>query len=373
MAQGFGAVDVELPIGGAARPLPPSSVAVDEVLDLPVPATALTGATRVGEVIERWDAQRCVVLHRGRLVLDAGPSPAERRHRCYSVTKSMTGTLAALAVADGRLDRATRVGELVPELARSGFGDATVGDLADMAVALAYDEDYAEIDGAASPDAARHFGDYVVALGKEAPGTPVPPDAPRSLRALLPTIGRGEGPHGRTFAYATPVTDALGWVLERSTGRSWVDLFAENLWLPSGPEHPARLSLDPAGTPSMGAGLAVATRDLARIGLLLAEGAIPRAVLDRVRDGGDPEVFARDEHYAYLRGYTYRDQWWMPGGAGRPLSAWGIYGQFLWVDPDAEVVVACHCRGADPSDPRRDLEQDAMCRAIVAASRGWVG
>ena len=98
---------------------------------------------------------------------------------------------------------------------------------------------------------------------------------------------------------------------------------------------------------------------------------ISRAALDAIRTGGDPEAFARTDHYGYLTGYTYRDQWWLPGGPGRPLSAWGIHGQVLWIEPDAGIVIATHCGGPDASDQRRDLEQDALCRAIVEASTTW--
>jgi len=129
----------------------------------------------------------------------------------------------------------------------------------------------------------------------------------------------------------------------------------------------------------------VTTRDLARFGLMLSEqghvdarsdaaataGTIPAAVIDDIRAGGDPEVFLAGGQYDHLAGYSYRNQWWMPGGANRPMSAWGIHGQVLWVDPDARIVIATHCGGPDPSDVRRDLEQDAMCRALTEASLDW--
>jgi CubicO group peptidase (beta-lactamase class C family) len=173
----------------------------------------------------------------------------------------------------------------------------------------------------------------------------------------------------------------LGWLLERATGRSYPEHLREVIWSRIGAEHDARLSLDPEGTPTLGAGLAVTTRDLARFGLMLSEqvrttdhpdrAVVPAAVLEDIRDGGDREVFLRGGQYDYLTGYSYHDQWWLPGGPGRPLSAWGIHGQVLWVDPDARLVVATHCGGPDPSDQRRDLEQDAMCRALTEASRTW--
>ena len=61
----------------------------------------------------------------------------------------------------------------------------------------------------------------------------------------------------------------------------------------------------------------------------------------------------------------------MPGGESRPLSAWGIHGQLLWVDPDAQLVVACHSGGPHPDHQRRDLEHDAMCRALTRAAADW--
>ena len=94
-------------------------------------------------------------------------------------------------------------------------------------------------------------------------------------------------------------------------------------------------------------------------------------MIESIRTGGDPEAFQRGGRYGYLAGYTYRDQWWMPGGPGRALSAWGIHGQLLWVEPDAEVVVACHSGGPEPDSQRRDVEHDAMCRALARASLNW--
>jgi CubicO group peptidase (beta-lactamase class C family) len=217
----------------------------------------------------------------------------------------------------------------------------------------------------------------MAALGLD--GTDTDQGRPGSIRDLLALVGPGSRPHGEAFAYATPVTDTLGWLLERADDRDGADSLA-TLWAEVGAERDALLTRDPAGTALMGAGLATTTRDLARFGVLVADvivgrgepgSALDGAVLDTIRDGGDPGAFQRGGHYAYLDGYSYRDQWWLPGGPSRPLSAWGIHGQVLWIDPDADVVIAYHCGGPLPSEQRRDLEQDALCRAIVDASTRW--
>jgi CubicO group peptidase (beta-lactamase class C family) len=340
------------------------------------------GSATVDELFARHGGIGLVVLHRGRLAYEryASDDVVSRPNLCFSITKSFTGTVAALTGAAGRLDRSAVVGDLLPDLAGSGFADATVADIADMTASVAYDEDYDEATAPSERAGWRGFGDYMVAIGLDGSADPgaAAPDRPRTIRDLVRAIGPGTSPHGEAFAYATPVSDVLGWLLERTEGRDGRDTLDDVLWSRIGAERAARLTRDPAGTALMGAGLAMTTRDLARFGAVLAAGGVgpegpvvDPAVIETIRDGGDPDVFQRGGHYAYLRGYSYRDQWWLPGGPSRPLSAWGIYGQVLWVDPDSEVVVAYHCGGPLPSDPQRDLEQDALCRSLVEASSGW--
>jgi CubicO group peptidase (beta-lactamase class C family) len=370
---------IELAPGREVRPLIPMGIDPASVTGLPV-ATDRWGATTVGEVLGRHDACGLVVAHRGRLAIEwyGDHGDASRPNLCFSITKSFTGTLAALAVHGGALDRSAVVGDILPELVTSGFGDATVGQIADMTVSIAYDEDYDDAEsGASSADAVSlGFGDYMAAIGLASPSSDAPGGS-RGVRGLLGSVARRPGAHGEVFAYGTPVTDVLAWLLERSLDVGYLDQLREGLWAHVGAESPALLLTDPAGTPLAGGGLQVTTRDLARFGLLLVDGGsgghdavVPAPVLDAIRSGGDRRAFERS-HYSQLTGYTYRDQWWMPPGPSRPLSAWGIHGQLLWVEPDLELVVACHCVSAVASDERRDAEQDAMCRAIADAAREW--
>ena len=375
---------------GRVRPLDDAGVDPQSVAGAPVATTEVDSVepaepgTTVAGVLARHGARSLVVLHRGRLAYEwyaPGADPA-KPWASFSVTKSFTGTLAALAVHDGVLDRQAPVGDLLPALAGSGYGDATVGQVADMTVAVGYGEDYG--DAQAGPSAGRHatFGDYIAAL---APGTPVP------LRTLLARIGHGDRPHGEAFAYATPDTDVLGWLLEEARGRPYVEVLRTTIWDHVGAEHDGGMTLTPDGVPLLAAGLLVTTRDLARAGQFLldrladdtadtdtaagpgagtGDGLLPGSVVESMRDG-DTATFQRGGRYAYLDGYAYRDQWWLPGGPHRPLSAWGIHGQLLWVDPEAGLVVALHSAGRSPSDGRRDLDHDALCRTLTSLSAGW--
>lgn len=87
-----------------------------------------------------------IVLHRGRVVYERylGELSQARQHAAMSVTKSFTGTLAAMLVAQERLNPDARVTEHIPELAHSAFGDASVRQVMNMTTSLQYSEDYAD-------------------------------------------------------------------------------------------------------------------------------------------------------------------------------------------------------------------------------------
>jgi CubicO group peptidase (beta-lactamase class C family) len=340
------------------------------------------GSQSVAEILDRHVATGMLIVHRGNLVHEwyADCRDPNHRNRCYSITKSFTGILARMAASDGLLDRTAKVEDLVPDLSHSGFAGARVADVANMTASIGYSEVYTEaipVDGVTSEPTADKvalsmfgFADYMTALGLETPDMAMPESAPRSIRAFLAEMPRGTEAHGTVVAYATPVTDVLGWLLETSRNTTYAELF-KSIWTHIGAESSAYITTDPNGTPVMGGGLAITTRDLTRFGMFLLE-AIQNdqqplaGILDDIRNGGDPEAFARNTNYGYLSGYTYKDQWWLPGGENRPMLGWGIHGQMLWVDPTNDVVIAYHSDGPIPSEERRDREQDAMCRAITA-------
>ena len=84
-----------------------------------------------------WEAALAVnftdavlVLHRGAVVYERylGVTRRDTPHIAFSVTKSFVGTLAEMLIAEGRLDPAAPIAELIPELARSGFAISAVCD-----------------------------------------------------------------------------------------------------------------------------------------------------------------------------------------------------------------------------------------------------
>ena len=278
-----------------------------------------------------------VILHRGELVYERyfGVLKPEGQHGAMSVTKTFVGTLAALLVAEGTLDPERKVADYVPELAQSAFGSATVRQLMDMTTAIRFSEDYAD------PKAE--------VWAHAAAGNPLPKPAdyqgPRTYYEFLATVQQA-GQHGEAFHYRTANSDALGWVLARVSGRSVAQLLSERIWQKLGAEQDAYMSVDSIGTPFAGGGLNLGLRDLARFGEMLrnqgrynAQQILPESVVADIRRGGSTADFAQ-AGYTQLRGWSYRNMWWVTHNPHGAFMARGVHGQALYVDPVAEMVIA---------------------------------
>ncbi len=257
-----------------------------------------------------------------------------KRHIMFSVTKSLIGLLAQTLVGQGVLDEQKLALDYVPELAGSAFGDATVRQLLDMAVAIDYEEVYDDPRSGSS-----QFG---YACGLTLPPADVQA-AYQSLYEYLPAT-RKKGEHGGFFHYVTATTEALAWVMERASGVSCAQQLSA-LWQGLGCERDGFFIADPWGRNVAGAGFNATLRDMARYGVMLLAGGvangqvlIPRSVISNVLDGGDRAIYAANAGFAqWSPGATYRSQWYVyPGEA---MLAVGIHGQYLYVDFSRDVVI----------------------------------
>jgi CubicO group peptidase (beta-lactamase class C family) len=278
-----------------------------------------------------------VVLHRGRIVYERyfGALAGDRQHIAFSVTKSFFGTLATMLVAEGKLDPAAKVSRYLPELARSGFGDATVAQVLDMTTALDFVENYT------GESQTMEVYRNATGFNPRAPGAA----GPRSIYQFLPTVGR-KGTHGEEFHYRTPNVDVAGWLIARVTGKSPVAALSERIWNPMGAEEDAYLQVDEDGVPLTGSTLNARLRDLARFGELMRLGGklngkqiVPTAVVDEIRRGGDRKAFVAGG-YATLPGWSYHNFWWVSHDDHGVYMARGIHGQAIYIDPKAEMVIA---------------------------------
>lgn len=277
-----------------------------------------------------------LILHKGRVVYEKyfGCLDEMGKHAAMSMTKSITGLLAEILVAEGRLDDKVKVSSIIPELKDSAFGNATVRQVMNMTTALDYSEDYAD------PKA------DIWIYSKAASPLPKPQDyaGPNGYFEYLQTV-RQDGAHGEAFGYKTINTDALGWILSRVTGKDLAHLLSERIWSRMGTEQDGYMTVDAKGTPFAGGGLSAGMRDLGRFGLLMLNGGkingqrlFPKQVVENIRAGGDKKAFAK-AGYKTLKGGSYRGMWWVFHNRHGAYAARGVHGQTIYVDPTAEMVI----------------------------------
>ena len=300
--------------------------------------TDMNGNTRLwADALSDTFTDGIVVLHRGKRVFEryVGALQPHMPHVCFSITKSYAATLAATLVHEGVLDENQRVPHYLPELAHTAYGDATLRQVMDMQIGVAYSELYS--------DPKAQIWDHARAGGIRA--RPAGYAGASNFYEFLQTLQK-EGEHGQAFAYKTVNTDVLCWVMKRATGVALADMLSDRIWQRLGCEEDAHISVDSIGVPFGGGGLSASLRDMARFGeMMRCDGAvgatqvIPAAVIADTAKGEDPAKFAK-AGYTLLPGFSYRNMWWNTHNAHGAYEARGIHGQRIYVAPKAQMVIA---------------------------------
>ncbi|MEH2484700.1 serine hydrolase domain-containing protein [Bradyrhizobium sp. AZCC 2230] len=348
---------------GPASPLPRAEQDIGGVVSTTMDGRPMTFAN----MLEETYTDGIAVLHRGRLIYERyfGALKPHKPHIAMSVTKSFTGTLAGILIAEGKIDPQAPVTDYVPELKASAFGDARVREAMDMTTALAYTEIYTDKNSA------------VWGLRRANGMAPIPPDyegATNIFEFLVAQTKQGE--HGQAFAYKTVNSDVLAWIVRRASGMTLSDLLSERIWAPMGAEEDAHYHVDRIGTESGGGGLSTSLRDLARFGETIrnfgrfnGRQIVPSSVVEDIVRGGDPEKF-KPAGYTTLPGASYRNQWWVTHNAHGAYMARGVHGQGIYIDPKAEMVIARYAShpvaGNAANDPVTLPAYMALAKALMA-------
>lgn len=283
-----------------------------------------------------------IIMHKGKIVYEtySGGLTPDGLHAAMSVSKSFTGTLGAILASEGVIDPEEKVTHYVPELSESGFRDATVRQVMDMTTSLQYSEDYSD------PNAEiwAYSASGNVFRGADYKG-------PKNYYEYLKTVKKLAGvEHGEAFGYRTINTELLGWIISRATGKNIAELVSERIWKPLGAHHNGYYQLGASGITFAGGGFNLNLRDMAMFGEVMrcngklgGKQVIPEKAVEDIRTGGsNPESrerFARGG-YDKLKGWSYRDMWWITNNSHGAFMARGVYGQAIYIDPVAEMVIA---------------------------------
>lgn len=275
-----------------------------------------------------------LVMHKGRVVHETyfGRLGPRQPHTWASMAKSVVGILALELAHEKRLDLDAPLGRYVPELAGSPFGQATVQQNLDMAVALAY-----------PPQLPPDIGMFTAA-GLLPPKEGMPTTIEAFLQKPTPTAV----PHGSLFYYQNGSTEAVAWALSNITGQSLADMVSARIWQPMGAQDAGYYIVDKVVREFASGGLNSTLRDAARFGELLRnQGRVgDRQVLSAATvkhvfaaPSLDNQARVRAAGRARAGGTGYANFWWHPMQEPGAIAAQGRFGQRIYVDPSHELTV----------------------------------
>lgn len=324
-----------VPAGNKPSPLPPGPP-----LALPLDLDAYLAGQR---------AAGLVVLHDGRLRLERFGLgfDAAGRWTSFSVAKSITSTLVGAALRDGHIrSMDDKVSDYLPQMKGSAYDEVSIRQLLTMTSGVRWNEDYDD----PNSDVSR-FNNH-----EPEPGV----DALVSYLRRLPRAA----PAGTVWNYSTGETNLVGVLVGQAVGEPLADYLSKKVWIPAGMEQQATWILSRSGREISGCCLQAATRDFARFG---------QFILDGARVGGRsiaPDGWLAEATTARTpigepgRGYGY--QWWTY--ADGSFAARGIFGQGIFIDPKRRLVIASSANwGGGASDPKAKQAREAFYRAVQQA------
>ena len=277
----------------------------------------------VDDWIAARDVTALVVIKDGEIVYENYflGTDAEDLRISWSVSKSYLSALVGILLEEGDIASIDDpVTKYAPSLIGTAYDGATIRNVLNMASGVTFDEDYLD----RNSDINR-MG-RALALGGELD------DFTASLKDTF-------APAGTQWQYVSIDTHVIGMVVRGATGRTIPDLLGEKVIGPMGVERAPYYVTDGAGVAFVLGGLNLTTRDNARMGLLY----LNKGFYNGKQVVPATWVAASTEASAPTRpgeiGYGY--QWWIPKGA-RPgeFMARGVYGQYIYINREAGVVIA---------------------------------
>ncbi|UTV29475.1 serine hydrolase domain-containing protein [Photobacterium atrarenae] len=244
----------------------------------------------------------------------------------WSMAKSFLSALFGIAVEEGAIaDLSTPVTDYVPGLKGSGYDGVSIKDVLQMSSGVYFNEDYGDFNSDIN-----RMG-RLMALGG-------------SFDEFAATLQRWRTP-GTYMAYVSIDTHVLGMVLRAATGQKITDYFEAKLWSKIQPEGDAIFLTDSTGEPMVLGGLNIKSRDYLRFGKLYrdfgrfnGEQIIPAQWIEDSITPDAPHLVPGKRDSANTHwGYGY--QWWIPEHANEEFVAIGIYGQYIYINRLADVVI----------------------------------
>ncbi|MEC7764542.1 MAG: serine hydrolase [Pseudomonadota bacterium] len=288
--------------------------------------------------IETWIEERgvtaMVVLSGGEIVYEDYylGTTAEDRRVSWSVAKSWLSALLGIMIHEGAIESLDDpVTQYAPELAGTAYDGATIGNVANMASGVAFNEDYLDF-----------WSDInrmgrVIALGG-------------SLDDFTVGLEDRRAAPGEDWYYVSMDTHVLGMVIRGATGERIPPLLEDRIIAPLGLEADPYYMADGDGNAFVLGGLNLRTRDYARFGQMIAQGGEWQGQQIVPADWIEQSTAPTAPTDAGASNYGY--QWWLPSDP-QPgeVFAIGVYGQYIWIDREQDVVIAVNSADRGFTEP----------------------
>ena len=283
------------------------------------------------EGIAHFHTDGLLILHDGKVLFEQywNGNTKDSKHISFSVAKSYLSALVGIAFDENLINSMDdTVEKYLPEFKGTGYEGVTIKNLLQMSSGIAFNEDYAD------PNSDINKFGRATAKGM-------------SFKEFAMGLknGREQGTYNH---YVSLDSQVLALIVESVTNMPLRDYLYKKIWSKIGTESDAYYITDNSGADMALGGLNATLRDYAKFGYLylnngswMGEQIVPRQwVIDShtpdaphlMPDAGDKELSSNEWGYGY--------QWWVPGNPITDYTAHGIFNQFIYVDPESNVVIA---------------------------------
>ena len=335
--------------GPVSRPLPRRPVSLEHL-------SFMSGGQEYDyfDYVSRNRVAGLLILKAGEVCCEhyeLGCDPATR-WASMSLAKSISSILVGAALQDRLIASIDDpINEYVPELAGSGYDGVSIRHILQMTSGVHWDDAHTD-----PGSERRKMLELQIA------------QQPGSILRFLATLPRVAEP-GTRWNYSTGETHIVGALLRSATGRWLSDYLQDKIWSLCGMEKAATWWLEsPEGLEVAGSGFAATLGDYARLGLfMMRDGIIDgRRVLPpgwAQESGASREIGGQRTDYGYM--------WWsvpaMDGSlADGAYGARGIFGQFIYVNPREDVVIAVLSARVKPKKAEVIIDNDFFNAAVAA-------
>lgn len=312
---------------------------LEDIQDLPKSVMIAGVETNLADALEELDTTALVIIRDGTLIHESYYKSTDRDDLriSWSVAKSFMSGLYGQAIEDGRIDIQKPIETYLPQLKGTAYEGATVANILNMASGVRFNEDYMD------PKSDINDMGRVLGLGG-------------SMDKYTETLLERQYEPGTVWQYVSIDTHVAAMALRKVTGKSlhqlWEETYGEHLGMGKAPYY----MTDGYDVAFALGGLNLRTRDYAKFGQLFLQGGewegeqlIP---VDWVKDS----IVNHAPNVHPVRGSGYGYQWWVPmpqdGPSKGDFFAVGIYGQYIYVNPAMNIVIAKNAADREFTQPQ---------------------